>query len=118
MQRQPVFICARVRASQPGDGLPRADAATLDAYARAAMRDSIDKGEAPFPWVGLGLLLQDDVAQERAAALETCLAWLPHAVRVVIYSDFGISTGMSGEIDRAQALGIKLEIRSLNVMAK
>lgn len=114
MTRQPVFVCARVRPSQPGDGLPCADAATLSAYADAAMLDSLRRGEAPFPWPGLSHVLTDADPDDRAAALATCLAWLPHAARVAVYADLGISSGMRGEIDRAAALGIPVEYRTLS----
>jgi hypothetical protein len=114
MTRQPVFLCARVRPSQPGDGLPHANAHTLEGYAEAAMLDSVQRGEAPFPWNGLNAFLRDEVPRERKAALEICLAWLPHAARVVVYGDFGISPGMRGEIDRAHALGIPVEHRTLS----
>ena len=114
MTRQPVFVCARVRPSQPGDGLRHANAHTLEGYAEAAMLDSVNRGEAPFPWNGLNAFLDDTIPEERAAALETCLAWLPHAARVAVYVDFGVSSGMRGEIDRAEALGIPVEYRNID----
>jgi hypothetical protein len=78
------------------------------------MLDSVQRGEAPFPWNGLNAFLCDEAPQERAAALEICLAWLPHAARVVVYGDFGFSSGMRGEIDRAHALGVPVEHRTLS----
>ena len=113
MTRPTVFLCARVRPSQPGDGLRHANAHTLEGYAEAAMLDSVNRGEAPFPWNGLNAFLRDDLPEERKAALEICLAWLPHAASVAVYADFGISSGMRGEIDRAAALGIPVEYRNI-----
>ena len=113
MSRPRVFICARVRPSRPGDGLPEADAATLERYADQAMLDAINRDEAPFPWPGLSHVLDDADPDDRAAALDTCLAWLSAAERVAVYTDYGISSGMRGEIDRARALGIPVELRSI-----
>lgn len=113
MTRPTVFLCARVRPSQPGDGLRHANAHTLEGYAEAAMLDSVQRGEAPFPWPGLSHVLRDTDPDDRAAALATCLAWLPHAARVAVYADLGTSSGMRGEIDRAAALGIPVEYRNI-----
>ena len=114
--RPRVFVCARVRPSQPGDGLPVADATRLEVYADAAMLDSINMGEAPFPWPGLSRVLDDATPDDRAAALAVCLTWLAAADRVAVYVDLGVSAGMLGEIERAHALKIPVEVRSINIL--
>ena len=118
MTRPRTFLCARVRPSRPGDGLPVADSATLAAYADRAMLDSLRSGEAPFPWPGLNRVLDDSDPSDRAAAIGTCLAWLAAAERVAVYADFGISEGMRGEIDHAyNVLGLTLSVRYINPKA-
>lgn len=67
------------------------------AYARAAIRDSILKGEAPFAshllYTQPGVL-RDEVHEERELGMG--LGWhiMKHADRVVFYTDLGWSSGM------------------------
>ena len=86
------------------------------AYARAAMRDSLDRGEAPL---GTHLLyaasgvLDDADASQRAVGIEAGLAWGGAAVATVVYHDLGISSGMSDGIAHAKTHGRPVEYRTL-----
>lgn len=86
------------------------------AYARAAMRDCLQRGEAPFAshllYTQPGVL-RDDVPAERALGIEAGFAFRQHAARTVVYQDCGISAGMRQGIHHANELGQPVEYRSL-----
>ena len=73
-------------------------------YARAAMKDSLDRGEAPF----LSHLLDDSLDHERHMGIEAGLSWMEKADAVLVYDDLGISSGMKYGITRAAELGMKI----------
>lgn len=77
------------------------------AYAKAAARDSFDRGEAP---VAIHLVLGDANEVEnpelRSQALEASATILHRVDRLAIYIDLGYSEGMIFEIEQA-GLGIK-----------
>ena len=85
-------------------------------YARAAVRDSVLRGEAPiashllFTQPGI---LDDDVAEERLLGIEAGLAWGSVADKTVAYIDRGISKGMSMGIERAHKQGRPVEFRQI-----
>jgi len=84
------------------------------AYLKACMRDSLDRGEAPFASHALyAQFLDDSVPEERAVGIEAGLAWGLKAARTVVYMDLGISPGMQQRIDRAHAVGRPVEQRLL-----
>ena len=86
------------------------------AYARAALRDSLLRGEAP---VASHLLytqpgvLDDGDPDERARGIEAGLAWGPVAEATVVYADLGISEGMQRGIERAREQGRTVHVRKL-----
>lgn len=86
------------------------------AYARAAVRDSVLRGEAPiashllFTQPGI---LDDDKPDERAQGIAAGLAWGPAADATAVYTDIGTSRGMWQGISRAQAEGRPVEFRSI-----
>ena len=91
-------------------------AARNRAYLAAALRDCLDRGEAPFASHGLYTLpgvLDDDVPEQRAKGIAAGLAWQPVADAVVVYADHGISAGMRTAIKAAHAEGMSVELRSL-----
>ncbi len=85
-------------------------------YARACMRDSLMRGEAPyashllFDQPGL---LDDTVADERELAIQAGFAWGTEADVCAIYVDLGISDGMSRGRHRASMLRIPVYERTL-----
>lgn len=84
------------------------------AYAKAALLDSLQRGEAPiashllFPGV-----LDDSVPEERRLGIEAGLAWYQGAQACVVYCDLGTSDGMIEGIRRAGIHGVPVEKRSL-----
>lgn len=86
------------------------------AYARAALRDSLSRGEAPIAshllYTQPGIL-RDDEPLERQWGIDAGLAWGPVADATVVYTDLGISAGMQIGIDRAARDGRPVEYRTL-----
>lgn len=93
-----------------------ADAETNRRYARAAMRDCLLRGEAPFASHLLYTqdgVLDDDVEKERALGIEAGLIWGACAEFTVVYTDRGITEGMRMGIDRANAEGRTVVMRTI-----
>src|SRR5580700_10138974 len=86
------------------------------AYARACLRDSLSRGEAPIAshllYTQPGIL-RDDVPQERQWGIDAGLAWRAVAEACVVYTDRGISKGMEYGIASARAAGLPVEIRTI-----
>ena len=85
-------------------------------YLRAALRDSLLRGEAPFASHAIyaqQFVLDDSIPAERALVIETDLAFLSVAEKVVVYVDRGIGSGMAQGMESARELGIEIEKRSL-----
>lgn len=87
------------------------------AYARAAMRDSLSRGEAPIAshllYTQPGIL-DDDKPDERAHGIEAGLLWGGLAELTAVYVDRGMSRGMEFGIERAKREGRPVEYRSLD----
>ncbi|MDA8440097.1 MAG: hypothetical protein M0Z51_14735 [Propionibacterium sp.] len=85
-------------------------------YARAALADSLARGEAPIAshllYTQPGVLRDHDPA-ERALGIAAGLAWGRVADATVIYADLGITPGMQQGIERAQNEGRECEIRRI-----
>ncbi|WP_186293232.1 hypothetical protein [Brevibacterium aurantiacum] len=74
------------------------DTTTNLAYARAAMHDSLMRGEAPFASHMLYTqpgVLDDSNEYERGVGIEANLEWMAGAQGVALYIDRGITPGMS-----------------------
>lgn len=86
------------------------------AYARACVRDSVLRGEAPIAshlLLTQDGILRDDVPEERALGIGAGLAWLRVADASAVYIDRGISNGMRQGIAAAEAAGVPVEYRSI-----
>ncbi len=72
-------------------------------YARACVRDSILRGEAPFAshllYTQPGILRDED-KDERALGIETGFAFRRLCTVVAFYTDLGISAGMKQALER------------------
>ena len=85
-------------------------------YLRAAMRDCLTRGEAPYASHALYTqpgVLDDDIPEERALGIEAGLLWGAQASKTVMYTDCGMSRGMKYGIERAEKEGRPIEYRTL-----
>lgn len=87
-------------------------------YARAALRDSLLRGEAPLAshllYTQPGVL-RDAIAKERACGIAAGLSWQAFADACVVYVDLGISRGMNDGIKAAKQAGLDVELRRLGM---
>lgn len=86
------------------------------AYARKAMRDCFDRGEAPFASHLLytqEFVLDDSIPQERAKGIQGGYEWMMKADRVCFYIDLGWSRGMLQALRMARLQFKEIEARSL-----
>lgn len=92
------------------------DVAANEAYARAAIRDCIMRGESPFAshllYTQPGLL-RDDLPEERVKGIDAGLAWYNVVSLCVVYVDRGISEGMRVGMAHARTKGVPVEERRL-----
>lgn len=84
-------------------------------YLVACMRDSFQRGEAPFASHRLYPgILNDLVHAERELGIEAGLNWGQFAELTAVYADLGsFSVGMQRGIDRARQQGRPIEVRTL-----
>jgi len=92
------------------------DIETNQAYARAALRDCLLRGEAPLAshllYTQSGVL-DDNNPEERVLGIDAGLAWGCLADATIVYADLGISRGMRYGIERAEREGRPVEYRQL-----
>jgi hypothetical protein len=85
-------------------------------YARACVRDSLSRGEAPIAshllYTQPGIL-RDEIDEERQWGIDAGLAWSKVAEATVVYTDLGISRGMEYGIANAEAAGRPIERRAI-----
>lgn len=86
------------------------------AYARRAMRDCLERGEAPLAshllYIQPGIL-RDEIEEERQWGIEAGLVWREVAEAGVFYVDHGWSKGMLFARDCYEADGIPIEVRTI-----
>jgi hypothetical protein len=73
-------------------------------YLRACLHDCLTHGMAPFASHGLYTLpgvLDDKKPEERRLGIEAGFAWRAVATKTVVYTDFGVSSGMAKGIRHA-----------------
>ena len=84
--------------------------------ARAALRDSLLRGEAPIASHLLYTqdgVLDDAVPVERQRGIAAGHAWMQAAELVAVYDDLGISNGMKDGIKAARGLGVPIVYRKI-----
>lgn len=87
------------------------------AYARACLRDSLMRGEAPIASHLLYTqdgVLNDGIPDERRHGIDAGLAWREVADAVVVYRDLGLSEGMKYGIAAAEKSGLPVHYRRLD----
>ena len=92
------------------------DVAANEAYARACLRDSLGRCEAPMAshllYTQPGVLDDADPV-ERDLGIRAGLAWGEVAEATVVYTDRGISGGMKRGIESAKLANRPVEYRSI-----
>ena len=87
-------------------------------YARACVRDSLMRGEAPIAshllYTQEGVLL-DRIPEERALGIAAGVAWYRAADLCVAYCDRGLTNGMLEGMRAAMARGVPVRIRLVGV---
>jgi len=84
------------------------------AYARAALRHSLDLGEAPFASHLLYTQVYDDTSpKERDRAMQAEYEWIEHCDFVAFYIDLGWSPGMLKELKVARLFNKQYENRNI-----
>jgi hypothetical protein len=86
-------------------------------YARAALKDCFERGEAPFASHLLytqPLVLNDLIEEERKKGISAGLLWGEGAAYTVVYVDLGVSKGMIAGIENALAKGRPVVYRKLS----
>ena len=90
------------------------DVQTNIKYAQLCLKDSLQRGEAPFASHLLYTqVLDDTVKKERQLGISAGFKWFVKANLVAVYADLGISDGMNQGIDLATRLRIPIEYRKL-----
>lgn len=96
------------------------DTAANLAYARAAVADSLGRGEAPLAshliYTQPGII-GDGINATRGWGLEANLQWIDAADQLVVYTDRGISPDMTLAITAARRAGLQVIHRSLPAWA-
>lgn len=85
-------------------------------YLRAALRDCIMRGEAPFASHAIYTqpgVLDDWIQEQRAQGIAAGLAWGDVADARVVYTDLGVTKGMQLAIDRSMETGQDVEVRTI-----
>jgi hypothetical protein len=112
------------RRNKDGEGMqlvliesPYAGDVTLNIkFARACMRDSLNRGEAPFAmhllYTQAGIL-DDDIPEESNWVIEAGFAWAEYATLSAVYTNLGITPGMELGIQKAKEAGRRVEYREL-----
>ncbi len=85
-------------------------------YLRAALRDCILRGEAPFASHAIYAqpgVLDDDIPAQREQGITAGFAWGDVADARVVYQDLGVTSGMQLAIDRSMDRGQEIEVRNV-----
>ena len=101
------YVCSPLSAPTRAEML--ANAAKATTYMVKAEREFGGRAVAPHAY--LPYLLDDNVPEQRALALEFGLKLLTMCSRVVVFGGY-ISSGMKGEIEQAEKLGIPVLYRN------
>jgi hypothetical protein len=93
-----------------------AELARNERYLDRCIRDSLDRGEAPYASHGFFTKvgrLDDAKPEQRRLGIDAGLCWGAVAELCAVYTDHGISAGMAEGIARHQANGITIVYREI-----
>lgn len=79
-------------------------------YARRALKDSLDRGEAPFSSYLL-YAQENDFLKEIGNKSMLNQVWTPVSIKTVVYMDYGLSDSMKENLKKAHKAGIPYEER-------
>ncbi|MBA59639.1 MAG: hypothetical protein CMQ40_10790 [Gammaproteobacteria bacterium] len=83
-------------------------------YGLECVRDCVERGEAPIAaHLLLPLVLDDTKPEEREIGMACGFSWYSVADKLVVYTDFGTSSGMQQGIDVGRSQGLRIEYRRL-----
>ena len=86
-------------------------------YARACMRDCLERGESPIAshliYTQEGIL-NDQILAERELGIKAGFAWWEVAELIAFYTDLGWSSGMLEALDRVTQENRAHEVRSIH----
>jgi len=89
-----------------------------ECYARRCLHDSLMRGEAPFAshllYTQPGVL-DDEIPEQRKTGMEAAWYWMAVADLVVVYNDYGITTGMKEGVEMADTLSVRVDYRQIGV---
>lgn len=106
----------RVLIESPFAANTREGLARNEEYLLAALRESVQRGEAPFASHAFYARFLDDTdPRQRAHGIEAGLNWGKFAEKSVAYVDHGISNGMRAGLARAKKEKRPIEYRRLGV---
>jgi hypothetical protein len=104
----------RVIVESPCAGFTDAERNANTEYAKAAMLDSLGRGEAPLlSHLLYTQVLNDDVPDQRRQGIAAGLAWGEFAEATIVYIDLGLSSGMMHGINDAVKCDRPVEFRRL-----
>jgi len=84
------------------------------AYALAAMRDCLGRGESPYAsHLLLTQVLDDNDPEQRAKGIQAGLDWAEMAELRAVYVDLGTTIGMQAGIKQAEENGQPIEVRTI-----
>ena len=83
-------------------------------YARRCLMDSLARGEAPIASHLLYTqVLDDTIPEERQMGIDAGLAWREVTKASIIYTDYGVTKGMSYGLEKAITSKISIEFREI-----
>jgi len=104
----------RVMIESPFKATTKKDKITYYDYLRDCVKDSLDRGEAPFASHGFyTLFLNDDVPEERRQGMTAGNKWAAKADLIAFYLDHGMSEGMMEAFNKAMVRKQIMVFRSL-----
>lgn len=83
-------------------------------YARMCLLDSIKRGETPFMSHLLYTQVLDEKPENRDLGISMNLQVIEAAGKLAVYTDLGVSEGMSEAIVAAQSIHLPIEYREIN----
>lgn len=92
----------------------RGDIVANKRYLSECIDDSIRRGESPFASHGFYTnFIDDEIKDERWLGIVCGVAWGSVSDCIAVYTDRGITSGMSYSINKYKSMGKRIEYRSL-----